>query len=206
MLLTTDQRTLQRLLISCCFFCILTVYCLLRSEVKGQLGHLQLMPMSSHRLYPSNWSLIDRKHFEFLLNSDVCGHNKVTFMNNYSYTIWKNIKECLFMKTNIWWSDPAIDNCDVPSGSRDYTACFSKSPSGPCACQGQHPACVSAGSNRPATGRIQSNEPISHRRGVSASQRYRPGRLHRIVPPPKLQTHNGTEIRRSLLSTSFLDP
>jgi len=70
MLLTGYQRTLQRLLISCCVFCVLTVYYLLRSEVKVHVRALQ--PISAHRLYPSNWSLIDRTKFDFLLNSDVC--------------------------------------------------------------------------------------------------------------------------------------
>lgn len=80
MLFTADQRTLQRLFISCCLFCVLAVYCLLRSEVKSRPMYPEAKPMSAHRLYPSNWSLIDRKHFEFLLNSDVCNHSKVKSM------------------------------------------------------------------------------------------------------------------------------
>lgn len=69
------QLLLRRTFACCCLLVCATVLYLLRwSDSGGWRVRIPSLvrPFSTHRLYPSNWTLINLKRFEFLLNSDVC--------------------------------------------------------------------------------------------------------------------------------------
>lgn len=83
-MLTDHQLRFQRIFICCCLLaCAVVLYYVHASGENGQLRTSLFRlhrPVSTHRLYPSNWSLIDRKSFEFLLNTDVCGQEPVRLL------------------------------------------------------------------------------------------------------------------------------
>ena len=77
LMMIQSHQVLLRRTFSCCLLlvCAIVLYLLHWSgDSAGWRGRMltSVKPFSTHRLYPSNWTLIDRKHFEFLLNSDVC--------------------------------------------------------------------------------------------------------------------------------------
>ena len=63
---------LKRIFFGClCLVCVTVVY-VSRTDFGPLSGERRIGPSSTHLLYPSNWTLINLKRFEFLLNSDVC--------------------------------------------------------------------------------------------------------------------------------------
>ncbi|KAI9551716.1 hypothetical protein GHT06_022052 [Daphnia sinensis] len=63
-----------------CFGSCSTFPAMFSTEENG-LRHKRPRPASAHRLYPSNWTLVNLKRFEFLLNSDPCsGRQRVDLL------------------------------------------------------------------------------------------------------------------------------
>lgn len=78
--LVANHSLLLKRLFVWCIFLVFTVVFYLYSTESGWRIRRSVRPASSHRLYPSNWTLVNLKRFEFLLNSDVCVHNIRTEM------------------------------------------------------------------------------------------------------------------------------
>lgn len=70
----TSHHVLLRRAFSCCFALLLVTLLYLYSTENGHSRNqrFSIRPASAHRLYPSNWTLVNLKRFEFLLNSGVC--------------------------------------------------------------------------------------------------------------------------------------
>ena len=66
------EQCLRRIF-TCCLaaVCLVIVY-LSRIDTRTWRQPFRIAPATRHSLYPTNWTLIDLKRFEFLLNSDVC--------------------------------------------------------------------------------------------------------------------------------------
>lgn len=62
-----------------CLFVFTALLILYNCDVKWKLSK-SILPASTHKLYPSNWSLINLTHFEFHLNSDVCKDKRVQLL------------------------------------------------------------------------------------------------------------------------------
>lgn len=67
---SNHHLVLRRVFILCCCLVSLVVFFIYTTESGWKRKSIR--PASSHRLYPSNWTLLNLKGFEFLLNSDVC--------------------------------------------------------------------------------------------------------------------------------------
>lgn len=68
------QLLLKRMFfLCCCLVCTIVFYL---SQYPSLKVTPTVRPFSTQKLYPSNWTLVNLKHFEFLLNSDVCGTGK----------------------------------------------------------------------------------------------------------------------------------
>lgn len=63
-----------------CFLVCTVMLILYNTDKKSKQGKSIILPSSAHKLYPSNWSLINLKRFEFNLNSDVCQNNRVQLL------------------------------------------------------------------------------------------------------------------------------
>ena len=72
---------LRKIFTALCLLVCATVFYLYQTNPGNITQKFSIRPASAHRLYPSNWTLINLKRFEFLLNSDVCG-NKDEVGNN----------------------------------------------------------------------------------------------------------------------------
>lgn len=68
--------TLRRIFTGLCLLVCAVVFYLYQTNPENMSQTFSIRPASAHRLYPSNWTLINLKRFEFLLNSDVCGRDK----------------------------------------------------------------------------------------------------------------------------------
>ncbi len=66
------QLILRKTFFYCCSLVCAVVFYLHWSAPQWQSKSHTVRPFSHQRLYPSNWTLIDLKKFQFLLNSDVC--------------------------------------------------------------------------------------------------------------------------------------
>jgi len=68
---------LRRIFTGLCLLVCTVVFYLYQTNPGNVTKNFSIRPASAHRLYPSNWTLINLKRFEFLLNSDICERNKV---------------------------------------------------------------------------------------------------------------------------------
>lgn len=69
-MLTNDARRLYRTFVACVVSTCATLIYL--SFVTNESSKRLVKPVSRNHLYPSNWSVLNLKHVEFLINSDVC--------------------------------------------------------------------------------------------------------------------------------------
>ena len=59
---------------SCCLICAIIFFVYATENGRRPPRRWTVRPASTHRLYPSNWTLVNLKRFEFLLNTDACNN------------------------------------------------------------------------------------------------------------------------------------
>ena len=70
-MITSHHLQLRRIFVLCCILiCATILYTYSKTDTLQQRQSIK--PVSVHALYPSNWTLVNLKRFEFLLNSDPC--------------------------------------------------------------------------------------------------------------------------------------
>ena len=71
---SVGRKCLVRMFALCFSLACLSIVYVVQKESRRLPRRVRVRPAAAHHhLYPSNWTLIDLRRFEFLLNSDVCG-------------------------------------------------------------------------------------------------------------------------------------
>jgi hypothetical protein len=77
-MISSHHQLFRRILTLCCCFVCVALFFLYAT--KNQQWPRRPRPASSHQFYPSNWTLVNLKNFEFLLNSDACGTRQIDLL------------------------------------------------------------------------------------------------------------------------------
>lgn len=77
-MVSNNEVLLRRMFTCLCLLVCGVVFYLYQTDGGRITKTFRIRPASAHRLYPSNWTLINLKRFEFLLNSDVCNESEDT--------------------------------------------------------------------------------------------------------------------------------
>ena len=71
-MIANHSLVLNRIFICCCCAVCVTLFYVYTTSQNRLPTRRWVIPVSNHRFYPSNWTLLNLKRFEFLLNSNVC--------------------------------------------------------------------------------------------------------------------------------------